>query len=152
GIWRRDPGMKKYYDVVLKDHASVDLSLQAMDPAKPDDSAGRGTILVFVLPRAESLGTAVAAAREVTKQMYKEDFPGTRIEVIKNEQGVPQEQDADVGEVPGHIALLAVHNSEKRERFVARAVVHRPDMLVVIHCECALDRRTAWEGYFQQML
>jgi hypothetical protein len=152
GIWRKDAAQKKYYEVVVKDLAAVDLSLQAADPAKPDDAAGRASILVFVLPRADSLNTAVAAAREVTKQMYKADYPGTRIETIKSEQGDPQEGERDVGEVPGFISLLDVHNSDTRERFVARAVVHRPDTLVVFHCECAFDRRIAWEDYFRRML
>jgi hypothetical protein len=150
GIWRKDAAAKNYYEAYMKDLAHVDLALQANDPANPNDREP-ATLLVFVLPRADNLDTAVAAAREVTKLKYK-DYPGTRIEVLKNDQGEPLEQKANVGEAPGHIALLSVHNNDTRQRFVARAVVHRVDMLVMIHCECALDKRSAWEGYFERML
>lgn len=137
GIWKPDPERKEYY--------KADLAAQASDPADPASVAGRAALTVFILPRADTLPVALAQAREHLEQLHRKDYPDVAFEVLKDE-------DALVGDVQGRIMKFHIRDTDKVERYLVLAIVHRKENLLVLHCECKFDRRTAWEDNFTQLL
>jgi hypothetical protein len=57
-----------------------------------------------------------------------------------------------VGDVPGQIDFLHVINGEKRQRYVVLAVIHRPERIIALECECSWDSREVWQPGFANLL
>jgi hypothetical protein len=144
GIWTRNQDIKSFY--------KADLALRAIDKANPKDVSAQATVLVLLLPKADDLAVAVAAARDNLEQMHKKEYPASKVAVDKDEAGKTFDKDCPVGDVPGHIVKLRIKDADSVERFVVLAVVSRADHIIAIQCDSDYDHRDMWEPEFDQLL
>lgn len=130
---------------------AADLLVQGRDRVETKDVDKMAQVAVLLLGKQTDLPAAVKAARAHLDQQQRKLYPATTVEVIRDQEGA-HDRDAPVGKVAGHLLKLKVKNSPDRQRFVVLAVVHQPEQVLVIQCECDWKRRSLWEGDFKQLL
>lgn len=131
---------------------ATDLVLLGSDPNELKHASRTATVQVLLLPPKESLKEAAAAALEYLPKMYKAaNYPDTEIKVLTDKDG-DMDRTMNVGDREGQVTYLHIHNDENRERYVLLAVVPLPEKVVVIHCECDMQRRDFWQQEFLPLL
>jgi hypothetical protein len=142
-MWQPDP--------VKGEFTKADLALKGKDPLEPDKPTFAASVVVLMLPKADDLAGATAAARTLLTDQIKKDFPDSKpeMDVLKGQDG-PLDKDGFVGAAPGHITKLRVTSPE--DRFITQAVVFRPEGSLVIQCDCAFERRSLWESDFDTLI
>jgi len=127
----------------------ADLALLGYERDDKDRFAEKSAVaLVLLLPKQSDLKAAVTAARTHLRQRQEGDgYPNTTITPIQDSSGLVDRADA-FGNVRGHLAKLRVRNTEERERYVVQAILHQPDYVLVLQCECDWQRQPFWEEEF----
>lgn len=144
-LWKKSDRPTDFDELAL-------LALQAADRLYPDRADRRAEALVLLLK-----GEPDTAPEEVAKnyllEQQKKDYEATTLEILQDNEGNELAKKGRVGDFPnGHIAKYAVKNTKDRIRFVTLGVVPRGDNIIVVQCECGLDRRSLWETDFDELI
>ena len=102
---------------------------------------------VLVLPPQSDLKSAAAAALAYVKQRETKLYERTVWEPVKDKNG-ESDRDAKIGTETGRLSKLHVKNTEELERYLALAVVNRPDGVIVLIGDCLWERRDFWDQEF----
>lgn len=131
--------------------SDVDLVLQGADRDAPKDVNRMASIIVRkVKKREDSAAVLGSAVEDLTRRQQKDD-PEARIEVMREARGSAA-LSPGVRWAGGQVVKLRITRGIGGERFVLLGVIPRGDGVLVVRCECALDRRGAWEHDFQKFL
>lgn len=145
GLWERRKAID--YDSL------ADAALHGRDETEPTHADKTATALVLVLPAAEDLKSAAAAARVHLEMRQKAEYKDSTFEdVAEKKAKLPDGPPDEVGDAPGRILKLHVKNGESRERFVYLGVVPLAEQVLVIQCDCDWRRRTYWEVNFVNLI
>jgi hypothetical protein len=131
----------------------ADLVLLGRDPEDRKSPVKTATVTVTVQPAAADLEAAMKSARALAEAHQKEAYPDTRMEAVPttDSTGLP-EGPCTLGKAEAQVARFRALNAEDRTRFLAVAVVPRPEGTLVIQCECAWAHREGWEERFGPLL
>jgi hypothetical protein len=146
-LWTPQPSVRDYDPL-------ADLVLQGDEPDPDRKRSPRKTanLLVLVLPARKDLQAAAAAAREYVQQREEKDYPGTKMEVMKDKNGAELDRAAKLGGEPGWLKKFHVRNAEDFERFMVMAVVNRPEGVLVLVGDCLWERHDFWDQELTPLL
>lgn len=139
---------------VLDPTEDADLILVGRDPDDPKAALKAANLTAILQPEETNLDAALKQARELVLRRQKEEgFQDTRLEAVpdSDRSGLP-EGEVELGKTPARVARLRLRNGDDRERFLAIAVVARPNKTLVLLCECAWAHRASWEERFGPVL
>jgi hypothetical protein len=122
------------------------------DPSRKISPTKRATFQILVLPKQANLKAAVAAARDYLKKREEALYSQTKLQPIKDKSGADSDRATDIGNEPGHLSKLDVHNTDDLQRFMVLAIVNRPDGVLVLVGECLWERRDFWDQEFTSLL
>ena len=106
----------------------------------------------MILPKQDDLKAAVKAARDHLLAQEKKLYPDCTIDDA-DPKAVGEDRPPDrVGNKVGRIVKLHLTNPDALERFVYLAVVHQPDQVLALQCECDWRRKVYWEVNFNQLV
>ncbi len=136
--------------------STADVVLEGTDPSGKPHAGKAALFYVFVLPKADSLKDAVAAARAYLDQRLREEekHPKVKYETVKEKGGIEADRDADVGAFPGHLVKLHVGGEDDVgfDRYMVLGVVSRPEGVLMFLGDCDWERRDFWEQEFTPLL
>jgi hypothetical protein len=141
GLWTREASddEEPQMDLLLRG--------QEPDPERKPLSAKDATVQVLVLPPLADLPAATAAALAYVKQREMKLYERTVFEPIRDKNG-DIDRDAKIGTEAGHLSKFHIKNTEDLERYLAIAVVNRPDGVVVLLGDCLWERHDFWDQEF----
>jgi hypothetical protein len=145
GVWEKQDDPSAY-------DPDADGALLGRDQAAPKDADKNGTAVVLVLPKQDDLQAAVKAARDHVLAQEKKLYPDCTVEDADARTPAEGRPPDRVGNKDGRIVKLHVKNTDALERFVYLAVVHQPDQVLAIQCECDWRRKVYWEVNFNQLV
>ncbi len=141
GLWTHETSEEgdPQLDLLLKGHEP--------DPERRPLAAKDAIVQVLVLPPQSDLKSAAAAALAYVKQRETKLYERTVWEPVKDKNG-ESDRDAKIGTETGRLSKLHVKNTEELERYLALAVVNRPDGVIVLIGDCLWERRDFWDQEF----
>jgi hypothetical protein len=145
GIWEKQDDPSAY-------DPDADSALLGHDQAEPKDTDKNGTAVVLVLPKQDTLEAAVKAARDHVLGQEKKLYPDCTIEDADPKATAADRPPDRVGNKDGRVVKLHVKTPDALEHFVYLAVVHQPEQVLAIQCECDWRRRVYWEVNFKQLV
>jgi hypothetical protein len=134
----------------------TDLVLEAyeLDRGTKPHAGKTALFFAFVLPKADSLQAAVAAARaQLAKRMEDEGHAKVTYEAIKEKGGAEADRDTDLGALRGHLTKLQVLGPDDGfERYMVLGVAQRAEGTLMLLGDCEWSRRDFWEPEFAAIL
>jgi len=147
GLWRVEAPEK------WDSNGKARVALVGSDPTESRHAGKAANFRLLVLDKTDTLKDAVTAARAYLEQIQKEEgYNETVITVIKDKKGKDLDVPANIGNERGHLVKLQVRNSESRERYVVLGVLHEPEQVLMLMCDCDWNRKDFWDVEFTHQL
>jgi hypothetical protein len=153
GLWSKEDNPKDYDEMAV-------LALRGFEPTEDEETgkkhvvklAGKAaTVLVLVLPPAQDVKSAHAAALERIKKKQMETYSALKVEPVKRKNGKPI-VGVEVGALRGEWSKLQLKLDEENSHFGLLAVVTQPKGVLAIFCECDWKRRDFWDQEFKALV